>query len=133
MMNMQLVTKALSLLCVTILLSGCATMADSVNAKGTGQFRLYDKDFNAVWSAVLEVVNGSKLKLISENMGEGQILAQRGMSALSYGENVAVFVQRQESDEKTRVEVVSKKALSTTVFATNWETKIFEELDVKLK
>jgi hypothetical protein len=108
-------------------------MADSVNSKGAGQFRLYDKDFNTVWSAVLDVVNSSKLKLVSENRGEGQILAQRGMSALSYGENVAIFVESQGSDVKTRVEVVSKRTLSTTVFATNWEIKIFEELDVKLR
>lgn len=120
---MQYVTRIFTLFCVALFLSGCATLADSVSSKGTGQFRIYEKDFDTVWSAVLDVIKVSKLQLVSENKGDGEILAQRGLSALSYGENVAIFVEKQGSEVKTRVEVVSKKALATNVFATNWEKK----------
>ncbi|GAC1527841.1 MAG: hypothetical protein NVS3B11_28560 [Collimonas sp.] len=50
------------------------------------------------------------------------------MSAFSYGENVAMFVEPSGSKDKTKVEVVSKKTLATNVFATNWETVILDKL-----
>ncbi len=129
---MRHATKAVVFLCVALFVSGCATMADSIEAKGTGQYRVYDKDFDTVWDAVLDVVKTSKLDLVSEDKGRGQMLAQRGMSALSYGENVAIFVEKEGGEIRTRVEDVSKKALATTVLAKNWEEHILEELDSRL-
>ncbi len=129
---MRYAIKAVVFLCVALLVNGCATMADSIEAKGTGQYRVYDNDFDTVWDAVIDVVKTSKLELVSEDKGRGQILAQRGMSALSYGENVAIFVEKEDGEIRTRVEVVSKKALATTVLAKNWEEHILEELDSRL-
>jgi len=116
-----------------LLIQGCATMADSIAAKGTGQYRVYDKSFDEVWVAVIDIVTGTKLSLVTKNKQAGQILAQQGVSAFSYGENVAIFIESIGAEVRTRVEVVSKKAMSTNVFATNWETHIFEKLDLKLK
>lgn len=129
---MQSATRAIALLCLALLLSGCATMADSIDAKGTGQFRVYDKDYDTVWNAVVDVVTASQLDVVSRDKDNGQILAQRGMSALSYGQNVAVFVETAGSATRTRVEVVSKKAVATDVLARNWENYILEALDGKL-
>ena len=129
---MRYATRAIALLCLALLLSGCATMADSIDAKGTGQFRVYDKDYDTVWNAVLDVVTASQLDVVSRDKDNGQILAQRGMSALSYGQNVAVFVETAGSASRTRVEVVSKKAVATDVLARNWENYILEALDGKL-
>ena len=129
---MRYATRALALLCLGLLLSGCATMADSIDAKGTGQFRIYDKGYDSVWNAVLDVVTASQLDVVSRDKDNGQILAQRGMSALSYGQNVAVFVETAGSASRTRVEVVSKKAVATDVLARNWENYILEALDGKL-
>lgn len=121
------------LLSFVLFLIGCATIVDSISEKGTGQFRVYEKSFDTVWNAVLEVVSASKLQLVSENRENGQILAQEGMSAFSYGENVAIFVEKQGSEEKTRVEVVSKKTMKTNVLAKNWEPYTLKELDAKLR
>ena len=129
---MRYATRAVALLCLALLLSACATMADSIDAKGTGQFRVYDKDYDTVWNAVLDVVTASQLDVVSRDKDNGQILAQRGMSALSYGQNVAVFVETAGSATRTRVEVVSKKAVATDVLARNWENYILEALDGKL-
>lgn len=118
---------------VFLFVQGCATMADSISAKGTGPYRVYDESFDKVWEAVIDVVTGTKLSLVTKNKQTGQILAQQGISAFSYGENVAIFVERVGSEVRTRVEVVSKKAMSTNVFATDWETHIFKKLDLKLK
>jgi len=82
---------------------------------------------------VIEVVNTSKLQLISENKTSGQILAQKGMSAFSYGENIAIFVERQGNELKTRVEVVSETVVPGNTPSENWEIFIFKELDAKLR
>jgi hypothetical protein len=64
---------------------------------------------------------------------EGYILAQRGITAFSYGENVAIFVESVNGVTRTRVEVVSKKAMATNVFAPDWSKEILDKLDEKLK
>ena len=58
-----------------LLLQGCATMADSVAAKGTGEYRVYENSFDEVWEATIDVVTGTKLSLVTKNKQTGQILA----------------------------------------------------------
>lgn len=52
------------------------------------------------------------LPMVGDNKSEGYILAQRGITAFSYGENVAIFVESVKGVTRTRVEVVSKKAMA---------------------
>lgn len=61
--------------------------------------------------------------------GKGEILAQRSMTFFSYGENVAIYVERTGEPSETQVEVISKRALATNITATNWEAIIFDGLD----
>lgn len=116
---------------IAILCSGCSTLADAQAAKGSGQFKVYDKPYDVVWNTTIEVVKSSGLDFVSDSKEKGSILAQQGISALSYGENVAVFVEK-VNETKTRVEVIDKRALATTVLSTNWENKIMQALDKKL-
>jgi hypothetical protein len=67
------------------------------------------------------------LEIASKNREEGYVLAQKGITAFSYGENVAVFVEKID-DQSTKVEVVSKKAMATNIFAWNWEKPILDRL-----
>jgi hypothetical protein len=46
---------------------------------------------------------------------------------------VAIFVESAGGATKTRVEVVSKKAMATNVFATDWSKDILDKLEQKLK
>ncbi len=130
---MKIFIKLAGVTFVFLCIQGCATMADSIAAKGSGQYRVYDKSFDEVWEAVIGVVRDTQLSLVNENKKTGQILAQQGFSAFSYGENVAIFVERVRSELRTRVEVVSKKVMATNIFARNWEAHIFRKLDLKLK
>lgn len=113
-------------------MTGCSTLADAKAAKGTGSARIYDKPYEAVWSATLDVVKASGLSLVNDDKVRGQILAQNGISAFSYGENVAIFVEEVQGKVQTRVEVVNKRAMSTNVFAADWESRILSALDNKL-
>jgi hypothetical protein len=113
--------------------SGCSTLVDAQAAKGTGTSRIYDKPYDTVWSAVIETVKASDLALVAENKEKGTILAQGAISAFSWGENVAVFVEDAGGKARTRVEVLNKRALAANITAKDWETRLFEALDRRLK
>ena len=61
------------------------------------------------------------------------MLAQRGVTLMSYGENVAIFVESVNGVTKTRVEVVSKKSMATNIFAPNWSKEILDKLALKMQ
>jgi len=117
---------------VGLLQVGCATLADAKAAKGSGESRVYDKPLDIVWDATVEVIKASDLDLVSEDKKSGTILAQRSMTAFSWGENVAVFVQEADGKTSTRVEVVSKRTLATNITAANWGRIILGKLDDKI-
>jgi hypothetical protein len=111
---------------------GCSTLADARKARGTGEARIYDVPPDAVWGALPAVIQEVGLEYVGENRQEGYTLAQRGITPLSYGEHVAIFVDPARPGSKTRVEVVSKKAMATNVLVPNWESEILDKLGQKL-
>jgi len=128
--KMQLVLIPLML--ISMALAGCTTMADAVQARGTGEKVTYQASFDDVWAAMPDAISSAGLQFVSANRDDHSILAQRGMTAFSYGENVAIFVEK-VADTKSSVEVDSKKAMVTNIFAPDWAKPIFEELDKKFK
>jgi hypothetical protein len=127
------VLAALAAFVALSITSGCANLADAKSARGTGVSREYAASMDKVWNAIPVVLKELELPMVSQNRAEGTILAQRGVTALSYGENVAIFVESAGGATKTRVEVVSKKAMATNVFATDWSKDILDKLEQKLK
>ena len=107
---------------------GCATLADAQRARGTGKSKIYNVPSEKVWKEMESVVTSVGLAYAGENRTKGYVLAQRAMSAFSAGEHVAIFIEPQ-GENKTKVEVVSKKAVATNIFAPDWTDPIFEELD----
>ena len=87
----------------TAFMSGCSTLADARSAKGTGQSREYSAPIDVVWKTLPTVLAELSLPLVGENRQEGYMLAQRGVTAFSYGENVAIFVESVNGATKTRV------------------------------
>jgi uncharacterized lipoprotein len=122
-----------SLLLVVPLLSmgGCSTIADARKDKGKGTTRIYNASFDTVWSTVPKALNNLGLSVAGENKEEGYVLAQKGLTAFSYGENVAVFVEKVD-EKQTKVEVVSKKSMGTNVLAWNWEKPVLDKLSEML-
>ena len=114
-------------------MSGCSTLADARSAKGTGTSREYSASVDEVWKAMPKVLADLSLPMVGDNKTEGYILAQRGITAFSYGENVAIFVESVNGVTRTRVEVVSKKSMATNVFAPDWSKEILDKLGEKLK
>lgn len=117
------------------LLSGCSTMATSIAAKGSGTSRVYTASTEQVWAVLPGVVRASGLDYVNGDKQQGMALAQRSISAFSYGENVAIFVSPVQSPSKasqTRVEVVSKRTFAPNILATNWESVLLDGLATAL-
>jgi hypothetical protein len=122
------VFAALALLSST----GCTTIADAKAAKGTGTVRVYDKPYDVVWDAVVSSIKSTSLALVSEDRTGGTILAQGAVSAFSWGENVAIYVEDAGGKVKTRVEIINKRAMATNVTAANWETRLSAAIDQRI-
>jgi len=121
------------ILLVSVLLTqGCSTLADARKAEGEGVKRVYPASFEKTWNASNSALDKLKLEIASENREKGYILAQRGITFGSYGENVAVFVKKQ-TEAETQVEVVSKKSMATNIFAPDWTEDVLNEIGIALK
>ena len=125
---MKSIAATLIVLFAALFETGCSTLADARAARGTGQVRTYAAAPDSVWNALPTAVKEVGLDYVGENRAEGYALAQRGLSAFSYGENVAIYVSGVEKNTKSEVEVISKKSLSTNVFAPNWEKTVLDAL-----
>jgi hypothetical protein len=115
------------LVCMAV--SGCSMLADTLSLNGTDSSKVYDKPYDVVWNALVETVRASGLRLVSENKEGGTMLAQGAISTYSLGEDVTIYVQDLGAKVKTRVEVVSKRAVTANVTAANWDTRILQALD----
>lgn len=113
--------------------SGCSTVADARADRGTGVIVNYAASFDQMWSALPAVLKDLGLKVAGDNMAEGTVLVEGGASAFSWGERVAIFVERIGTRGYTRVEVVSKGALGINITATDWSKSIHEKLGHRFK
>jgi hypothetical protein len=127
----RLITSLLACLFLLVAASGCATLADARAAKGTGMSKTFNADSETVWKTLPGVANSIGLSVVADNKAEGYMLAQRGITLMSYGENVAIFVES-VGRNRTKVEVVSKRAMATNIFAPDWAPELLEKLEVAL-
>ena len=121
-----------ALLFASVSMTGCTTIADAKAGKGTGVSQTYAVAPARVWQVLPNAVKQVGLDYVADNKEEGYAVAQRGISAFSYGENVAIFVDAAPS-QSTKVEVVSKRALATTIFATEWAKPILDKITELLR
>ena len=117
----------------TLLTTGCSTLSTAREAKGSGMTHVYNKNYNTVWMATDDVVRRAGLNVVSSDKIKGEILAESGIGAFSYGENVAVFVTELDKTPQTKVEIVSKRVLATNVTAKDWDELLLRHLDGKLR
>ena len=129
---MRHIIRIFTILSLVLFLNGFVTINDSISAESTEQSKVYEKSYDAVWNAVVDIVRTSELQLISEDSGSGQIVAREKVDALSYGDDVTIFVEKQESGAKIKVGIESD-ATATFVSSQNWGTYILGKLDTKLR
>jgi len=113
--------------------AGCSTVADARAERGTGVIVNYAAPFDRIWAALPEILKDLGLKVAGDNMAEGYMLVDNGASAFSWGERVAIFVERIGTRGNSRVEVVSKAALGMNITAADWAKSIHDALAQRFK
>ena len=119
-------------LSVLLAVTGCSSLSEIRNFEGEGKKITYQKNVDEIWPLVILSVNDLGIPIIETNKESGYVLAKRGMSVGSYGENIAIFVKKQ-NESVTSVEIISKRRVATTVFATDWTDSFFMMLENRLK
>ena len=119
-------------LSILLATTGCSSLSEIRNFEGEGKKITYQKNVDEIWPIVILSVNDLGIPIIETNKESGYVLAKRGMSVGSYGENIAIFVKKQ-NESVTSVEIISKRRLATTVFATDWTGSFFIMLENRLK
>ena len=129
----KLITRIISFAAVVTLafLQGCTTLADARKAEGEGVKKVYAASVENTWEATIKALEKLKLEIATQNKSDGYILAQRGMSLFSAGENVAIFIRKKGLTD-SEVEVVSKKAMKTNIFAPDWTDDIYKEINIAI-
>lgn len=117
---------------ILVAISGCSSLSEITKLEGEGKKNIYQKNIDVIWPIVILSINDLGIPIIETNKESGYVLAKRGVSVGSYGENIAIFVKKQ-NDSVTSVEIISKRRLATTVFATDWTDSFFMMLENRLK
>ena len=104
------------------------------NLKAKGKSTNFSASYDEVFDAAVKSINSSpRLRIVSKDKKEGKILAHAGLSMLSIGENVAVFVEKNK-DHTIKVEVISKKVTEGSILAPNdWDSYILTNIPIYLK
>ena len=131
-MIFRFIPLVITSVCMVLFSTGCSTMADAKAGKGTGTSQTFAAASDRVWQVLPSAVKSAGLDYVSGNKEDGYALAQRGLSLFSYGENVAIFIDK-PTTESTKVEVVSKKAMATNIFAPDWARPILDKIAEMLK
>jgi len=124
--------RKLLLVGAILLLSGCATLSNVKDARGSGHSRIYNVTYQKVWEAVPRAISILGPSIVSIDEKAGRILAETPVFQFaSYGEVIAVFVEKMD-ETHTKVEVVSRKRMATNIFAYSYQDRILDGLDREL-
>lgn len=122
-----ILVATLALLSIT----ACSTIGDALAAKGSGQARVYNASFDQVWNAVPDALHELGLKEEGFHKGSGYVVARKQVVGQEVADNLAVFVDKTDSANRTRVEVVSKSTLMLNALSRKWETRVLDKLSEK--
>ncbi|MFQ5786222.1 MAG: hypothetical protein ACE5H8_15555 [Alphaproteobacteria bacterium] len=118
-------------LLLTILLTGCASVDTVKEAQGEGVTKVYAAAYEPVYKAALSAAKTLELEVVEKNPEAGRIVLSHGVTPLSWGERIAVFLTKVD-DRSTEVEIVSKPVLEPLNFPPDWPRRLFAEMDREL-
>ncbi len=123
--------RLLAVMMGVVLMAGCASMGSVSGLKGHGHVGIYDVPYEEVWAALPRAMESLKLSVGFSDEKQGKIVTDTPLTLWSYGEAIAVFVER-AGNSQTRVEVVSRKKMGTNIFAFSYQDRILDALDKEL-
>ncbi len=126
------IMKMLMIGLAVFLMSGCASTETVKQSKGQGEIRSYPHAYEQVYDATLLAAKDKKLDIVESDKSSGRIVLSHGITLLSWGERIAVFV-KPVTDSRTSVEIVSKPVLSPLNFPPDWQKILFDQIDLELR
>lgn len=126
--------RALGLACC-LLLAACASTAGlrpgpDGNPPSGGVTMLYPQRPEVVFQAAARCLTMLGLFVVEANPARGYILAERGMTATSQGENVGVYIRAR--GEGAEVTVISTRKLATNLLARDHTGPVHMQLGAEL-
>ena len=97
------------MLACLLLAAGCSTPKSVAKMEGAGMRRVFDAQFDPVWTAAIAAAEMDDLRVLDSNKATGYISARRAMSPATFGENVGIWV-RALTPVRTEVEIVSRQS-----------------------
>lgn len=123
---------------ILVTLAACAGSKDLAPGKTGKSFTVSGQSYDAIWNAALTSVKQNKgdqsleiekdLVVSESDKSKGVIRASSGMSLLSWGEVIGIFISPPYNAPTHTIEVESKAKLQTNVFANNWEDEIIASI-----
>lgn len=117
---------------LAMFIGGCASTETVKEAQGQGVSRVYPYAYEPVFNATLAAAKSKKLEIIESDKNTGRIILSHGVTWLSWGERIAVFI-KSATPASTEVEIVSKPVMSPLNFPPDWQKILFDEIDAQLR
>ncbi len=81
---------------------------------------------------MLAAAKAGNLEVVEDDRAAGRMVLAHGVTALSWGEKIAVFLTPAGPDS-TRVEIVSKPVMSTLNYPPDWPKILHDQIAKELK
>ena len=126
-------TRCVAILLLSLTLAACAgieTMRPGGTAVPPGVTMLYQQKPDAVFQAALVALPRVGLHVVETDPAKSYILAERGINAMSNGENVGVYLSPHQGG--TQVTVASRRKMATNVTAKDFAMPVHLQLGAVL-
>jgi hypothetical protein len=123
---------AIMMVVIGALVGGCASTETVKEARGQGITRMYADPYEAVYNAVVAAAKTKELEMVESDLASGRLVFSHGVTWLSWGERIAVFVKA-VSPKSTEVEIVSKPVMSPLNFPPDWEKILLDQIATELR
>ena len=117
---------------LAVVVAACASTDTVKESQGQGASRTYASAYDRVFDAATAAAKAKELDVVESDKRSGRLVLSHGITALSWGEHIAVFVKALTPDT-TQVEVVSKPVLAPLNFPPDWQTILLDEIATELK
>jgi hypothetical protein len=125
-------TSLLTIVLLAVVAPGCASTQTVKEAKGQGVSQTYPYAYDPVYDATISAAKAKKLDVVETDKANGQLVLSHGITLLSWGERIAVFVKPIAAGS-TEVEIISKPVLSPLNFPPDWQRILFDQIDTELR
>lgn len=120
------------ILCVFVLLAGCATVDSVGPGKGGSTFEVRGKTYDEVWKAAV-VTTSRSLTIVESNKQYGTIRAEKSAGMATWGEVVGVFIQPATPGASAyTIEVQSLKRMSIQITGQDWTATVVSGIKAEL-